>query len=206
MDIPMNAKVYCQDKICGHTQAVILNPVNDVVTHVVVKENKSPHTERRVPIDMIDASLTDTVHLKLEEEVLESMPPFYDLEYIQETVPHVTQAYYDMFYFEPVVIPERKMAEEKIYHIPKDELAVTRGTHVYSVDDEDIGKVDEFLVDQDKGHVTHLILREGHIWGQKDVFIPVSEIESIKESGLHLKLGTDAIEKLPSIPVRRIWA
>lgn len=201
MDIPINAKVYCQDKMCGTSNAVILNPVNDVVTHLIVKESKRPHTERLVPIDMIDASLTDNIHLKLSETMLQSLPPLYDVEYIQITVPHYMQVS-DISYMEPVIVPEKKFIEEKIYHIPVNELAVNRGTLVYSADGYVIGNVDEFLVDQNGGHVTHLILREGHIFGQKDVFIPVAEIETINESSLHLKLDKEKIEKLPAIPVR----
>lgn len=203
MDIPINAKVYCQDKLCGRTEAVILNPVNDVITHVVVKENKSPHTERLVPIDTIDASLTDNVHLNFNEGMLHNLPPFFDVEYIQTMVPRYTQVY-DMSYLVSVVVPEKKFVEEKLYHIPKDELAVTRGTEVYSADGYALGKVDEFLVDQSGGHVTHLILQEGHIFGKKDVFIPVTEVESVNDSSLHLKLDKEDIEKLPAIPLRRI--
>jgi uncharacterized protein YrrD len=204
MDIPINAKVYCQDKLYGHTQAVVLNPVKDIITHVIVEENKSPHTKRLVPIDLIDASLTDNMHLKLNESMLQSLPPFFDVEYIQTTVPHYVEVS-DMVYVEPVVVPEKKIIQEKIYHIPRDELAVNRGADVYSADGYTIGKVDEFLVDESGHHVTHLILRESHILGQKDVFIPVSEIESINETSLHLKLDRRSVERLPTIPVRRIW-
>jgi uncharacterized protein YrrD len=204
MDIPINAKVFCQDEPCGHTQAVILNPVSDVVTHIVVKESKAPHTQRLVPIDMIDASLTDKVHLKCGETELNDLPVFFDVEYIQADVPHYMQAF-DMYYLEPVVVPEKKMAVEKHFHIPRNELAVNRGTSVYSADGYIIGKVDEFLIDQDGGHVTHLILREGHLWGQKDVFIPVGDIDKVKESRVRLKLDKDKIEKLPVIPIKRLW-
>lgn len=204
MDIPINAKVFCQDKLCGHTQAVILNPVSDVITHVVVEESRTPHTQRLVPIDMIDASLTDKVHLKCGETELEELPVFADVEYIQASVPRYLQAF-DMYYLEPVVVPEKKMAAEKHYHVPKNELAINRGTSVYSADGYIIGKVDEFLIDQDNGHVTHLILREGNLWGQKDVFIPVDDIDKIKESRLRLKLNKEGIENLPVIPVKRLW-
>jgi hypothetical protein len=50
-----------------------------------------------------------------------------------------------------------------------------------------------------------LILREGHLWGQKDVFIPVGDIDKVKESRLRLKLNRAEIEKLPAIPVKRLW-
>ena len=66
-----------------------------------------------------------------------------------------------------------------------------------------MGWVDEFLVDPEDGYITHLILREGHLWGQKDVTIPVSEIERIEENTVYLKLNKRDVGKLPAIPIRR---
>ncbi len=194
MDIPTNARVYCQNKLCGHTRAVILDPVKEMVTHVVVEESTPPHTQRLVPIDMFDASLANSVHLKCDQKAIKDLPPFVELDYIQSNVPHYSQAY-DMFYMEPVVIPEKKMAVSKHYHIPRNELAVNLGTPVYSADGYSVGKVDEFLVDLDGGQVTHIILRHGHLWGQKDILIPVSDIKKVKESSLRLKLRRDEIGK-----------
>ena len=37
-----------------------------------------------------------------------------------------------------------------------------------------------FVADPQTGHITHLILREGHLWGQRDVVIPVNAIERIE--------------------------
>jgi sporulation protein YlmC with PRC-barrel domain len=201
MDIPINAKVYCQDKFCGFAKGVILDPEKDVVTHVVVKESQNSHVERLVPMNMIDASLADNIHLKLDKAMLQNLPPLYDVEYIQTTVPHFVELS-DMTLMKPVAVPEKKFIEEKIYHIPMNELPVTRGTRVLSADGHAIGTVDEFLIDQDGGHVTHLVFREGHIFGEKDVFIPVTEIETIRESDILLALDKKSIERLPSIPSR----
>ena len=205
MDIPINAKVYCQNNLYGHTQAVILDPVKEVVTFVVVKERKAPHTQRLVPIDMIDASPADSIYLKCEEAALNDLPPFVEADYIQANVPHFVQAY-DMYYMEPVVVPEKKMVERKQFHIPKKELAIDRGTAVFSADGYVIGKVDEILVDPDGGQITHIILRKGHLWGQKDIIISVGDIDKVKESKVRLKLRQDQIGKLPAIPVKRIWS
>ena len=204
MNIPMNAKVYCQNKICGYTMAVIIDPLKEVVTHVVVKESKAPHIQRLVPIDKVDGGLENRLHLECDQVALEELPPFAELEYIRANIPRYMEAF-DMFYMEPIVVPETKIAPGKHYSIPKNELAVRRGTSVYSADGDIVGKVDEFLVDQDDGQVTHLILREGHLWGQKDVIIPVEEIDKFKESRLRLKLNKEAIGALPAIPVNRIW-
>ena len=43
MEIPLNAQVECTDGICGRTESVLVNPVTDKVTHLVVQEDKSPN-------------------------------------------------------------------------------------------------------------------------------------------------------------------
>jgi sporulation protein YlmC with PRC-barrel domain len=65
------------------------------------------------------------------------------------------------------------------------------------------GRVDEFLVDPANGHITHLVLREGHLWGQKDVTIPVAQIDRIEDGAVYLKLDKESIGALPAIPIRR---
>jgi len=65
--------------------------------------------------------------------------------------------------------------------------------------------VDEFLVDPKNDIITHLVLREGHLWGKKDVTIPVSEVDRIADDAVYLKLGKEVIATLPTVPVRRNW-
>ncbi|MGO8991417.1 MAG: hypothetical protein ACLQGU_10495 [bacterium] len=52
-------------------------------------------------------------------------------------------------------------------------------------------------------HNTHLVLREGHLCGKKDVTIPVSQIDHIEEDTVYLKLRKVDIQASPAIPVRR---
>jgi hypothetical protein len=47
------------------------------------------------------------------------------------------------------------------------------------------------------------MLREGHLWGQKDVTIPVNQIDHYLENTVYLKLDKHEIEALPAIPIRR---
>jgi len=73
---------------------------------------------------------------------------------------------------------------------------------VYATDGQ-IGQVDEFLVDPEYDHVTHLVMREGHLWGAKDVAIPLSQIEHLYEGEVYLKLSKQAVGQLPAICTRR---
>ncbi|HKI53713.1 MAG TPA: PRC-barrel domain-containing protein, partial [Anaerolineales bacterium] len=84
------------------------------------------------------------------------------------------------------------------------EVVIRRGAQVKATDGK-VGKVDEFLINPVNGRITHLVMREGHLWGAKDVTIPVSEIEQIDDEVVHLKLDKQAISSLPTIPVKRKW-
>ena len=64
MDIPLNAKVRCADGECGRSTYVVVNPVNEQVTHVVVREEWFPHAEYLVPLDLVIESTPDTIRLR----------------------------------------------------------------------------------------------------------------------------------------------
>jgi hypothetical protein len=65
--------------------------------------------------------------------------------------------------------------------------------------------VDEFVVSPANGEITHLLLREGHPWGCREVTIPVSAIECIEGRTVHTKLDKRGVQALPPVPVRRPW-
>ena len=65
------------------------------------------------------------------------------------------------------------------------------------------GKVDQFLIEPISGHITHLIMREGHSWGQKEITIPISEVDHVDDDVVYLKLKKADIEELPRIPTHQ---
>jgi sporulation protein YlmC with PRC-barrel domain len=202
MDIPLNAQVRCVDGECGHSTYVIINPVSRQVTHLVVKEKGFSTREHLVPIEWVTEATPDLVRLRCNREQLSNSEPFVETRYLREPIPdyeHMTGSYYVHPYRVPEVVTTVSVQERRI---PPGELAVHKGAHVEASDGR-IGQVDEFLVDPQDCHITHLILREGHLWGQQDVTIPVSEIDHVEEDIVFLKLDKQSIEALPSIPVRR---
>ena len=89
--------------------------------------------------------------------------------------------------------------------IPLGELAVRRGTHVEAIDGY-VGHVDEFVVNPENGNIIHLLMREGHLWGKKDVIIPLSAMGETHRDTVFLKLDKHQIESLPTFPVHRRWS
>jgi uncharacterized protein YrrD len=202
MEIPLNADVQCAGVSCGTSVALVLNPVKDQVTHLVVRQKHAPHTEHLVPIDAVAEATRQQIDLNCAETELAEMEPFVHTHFVRVTVPHYTIG--GPMYSFPYVIREPEVERVPSPHdlIPLHESAVRRGAKVFATDGH-IGQVDELLVDPEGDHVTHLVMREGHLWGAKDIAIPMSQIEHIYESEVYLKLSKEAVEQLPVICTRR---
>ncbi len=212
MEIPLNAQVECTDGVCGRSEFVLINPVIDQVTHLVVKEDSSPNVEYIVPVEFVVETSTDTIRLRCSKAELEKMDPFIQTTFIKEKVPDRNYASgggmigLGSFYYMPYVTSEISVYEtEKDQQIPPGELAVRRGTRVKATDGY-VGHVDEFVVNPENGHITHLVMREGHLWGQKDVTIPLSAMVETREDTVFLKLDKHQIESLPTVPIHRRWS
>ena len=61
--------------------------------------------------------------------------------------------------------------------LPVGELSIHPGADVVATDGK-VGEFHEFIVAGDDNRVTHLVLREGHLWGKKDVTIPLDQIDA----------------------------
>jgi sporulation protein YlmC with PRC-barrel domain len=205
MDVSVNTDVQCTDGLCGQSTYIIVDPIRKEVTHVVVKERRFPHAEYLVPVDLIVESTPDLIRLKCSREELLMQESFTELEFVERDPLYVGDEFdvdEEGLLMWPHVVPEDMAIPVEYERVPLGELAVRRGTHVNARDGR-VGRVDEFLVDPANGHITHLVLREGHLWGQQDVTIPISEIARIEEDTVVLKLDKEQVEALPTIPVRR---
>jgi sporulation protein YlmC with PRC-barrel domain len=195
MDIPANAEVLCGDRVCGRSTYVILNPITKEVTHIVIKERAYPYMERLVPVDLVMESTPIQICLRCTKDELANMERFIEYEFIGPTGS-------PPYYMWPYSYPDVELLTLEHKHVPAHELAVRRGARVEATDGY-VGRVDEFLVDPKNEHITHLVMRTGHLWGQKDVTIPVSQIARIGEDTVHLKLSKDSIAALPTISIHR---
>jgi len=199
MDIPVNVDVYCNDHHCGVSTYIIINPTTKKVTHLVVKEKSFPHIERLVPIELVLETSPQKIQLRCSSKQMEELDSFIETEFTRTVIPEYIGS---EFMSLPYVIPETEMIPVEHERIPPGELAVRRGVSVEATDGH-AGRVDEFLVNPADGHITHLVLREGHLWGKKDVTIPVSQIDHIEDDAVYLKLDKHSVEVLPSVSVRR---
>jgi sporulation protein YlmC with PRC-barrel domain len=203
MEFPLGVEVHCSDGRCGRSSHIILNPATERVTHLVVREKRPSRVERLVPAVLVSKTATEVILLDCTLEEFAALEPFNQREFVYGDLPHhATDPTLTLLW--PYAVPAKRVVDEKIRPIPPGELAVRRGARVEATDGR-VGRVDEFVVDPETGYITHLCLREGRLWGDKGVCVPVADIDRIQEKVVHLKVDKESLASLPSFPVKRWW-
>ena len=206
MNIPLNAQVHCQDGDCGEANCVIIDPHTQQVTHLVVKERHSPHVEKIVPENLISSTTLNSIELSCRSDQLADMENFKETRFehidVEASKSLVSQSGPDGFAYWPRVESENQTVVLETDRLPKGELAVRKGIDVFATDGP-VGKVAEFLVDSEDGHISHLIMHEGHLWNTKEVTIPISHIDKIDQYRVYLNLDKRHIKALPATLVRQ---
>lgn len=203
MDIPIHTNVTCHDGPVGKSTHIIVDLVNEKVTHFVVKTDHD-HQEFVVPIDMIMDSDRTVILLDCHKEDVYQLPRFekenyngYDAYDHAPPIPATGIDASSMMYH-PYRTAEAGAAEEQ--HAV--DLAVSKGVKVLATDGE-VGKIDEFVIDPETHRVTHLVLRQHNIFDKWIVTIPVSEIERADPDYVVLKIDKAAIKELPTVTLKR---
>ena len=86
--------------------------------------------------------------------------------------------------------------------VPKGDVELRRASPVRSSDEHHVGHVDGFVVD-DEDHITHVVLEAGHLWGKREITIPIGAIASIQSDVAVLSLTKDQVGELDAVRVHR---
>jgi hypothetical protein len=204
-EFTLGARASCTDGFCGVVSRTILDPAAGTVTHLVIEPPHRTEDGRLVPVELVDATPGE-IRLRCTLAEFEGFNPAEDVE--------VLDGFGDG---QPVGVPGFGApggfamvgpgsgvglgAGQPVlvtHTVPVGETEVTRHQHVHAVDGE-IGQVEGFVVSRADHAVTHVLLKEGHLWGRKQVAIPVSAIASVTD-GIRLNITKKQVEDLP--PVR----
>jgi sporulation protein YlmC with PRC-barrel domain len=188
-EFAMGAKASCADGPGGKVTRVIIDPATETVTYLVIEPGHRLGASRLVPVDLVETT-ADGIMLRCTVE------EFGGLEAAEETelVYDVTGGLMSGGVYGPMGIPS---PVEPVLQdvVPRGEADIDRGEPVHALDGE-IGRVEGFRVDPGDHRVTHVLLQEGHLWGRKEVVIPVSAVIKV-ENGIWLNLTKKQVEDLP---------
>ncbi len=191
-EIPIGVEVHSMNGSYGRSLYIILDPIQEKATHLVVQEKEFPQTQRLIPIHMVQVTSPQQINLAATTAKLKELEPFIETEFIPSKP----------ILFWPYVEPETEFMILEHEKIPIGEIAARRGTRVLASDGP-IGYIDELIIDRKDSKITHLVLREGHLWGQKEISIPVTQIQSMDQDTVYLKLSKREVETLPIIRIKR---
>ena len=199
----IGSPVWCSDGACGRLRRVVIEPVERVLTHLVVASDHRDRAARLVPLGVVESSARGTP----DEIVLHcTLAEFETFELAQETQ------------FLAGASGQWTYRQEQMLSWPHYRLAlggpaggiggiggignignsqVRRGDRVQAVDGS-IGRVQGLVVDRADHRVTHVLLDESHLWDQKRTAIPISAVVDVKD-GVRLDLTTDQVRNLPPV-------
>jgi sporulation protein YlmC with PRC-barrel domain len=205
MDVPLDVRVYASDGEVGRSTAIIFDPATQQVTHFVALVEGS---EYLVPIDAIAKSSPVFIRLSWSREELSHAEPFTKVVPMDDaqmavlaaemTAPSSMGPYAspDATYMAET-LANSTMREEQV---PANELTIHLDAQVEATDGS-AGQVEEFIIDGQTSRISHLVLRQGHLWGQRDVSVPMEQVDRVENDVIYLKLDKKAIGQLPTAPV-----
>lgn len=189
----------------GTVDALVIDPVRAVVTHVVVITTADA---RRVlvPIGAVTGSSPAEVVTTLDQAGVDACAPFDEPGYHAPSVEwQSAELAYEpgAYYLEPFASPLEGWSLADHERVPIGEVTIRRGDEVVTSDGTPVGHVDELLIDPTDGHVTHVVLREGHVLRRDhDVVVPIGGA-TFTEGRVQLGLDLPAVHELEHLPVHR---
>ena len=188
-EFAFGATARCSDGSCGEVSRMIVDPATRSVTHLVIEPKHRREPGRLVPLDLVDTA-TGAIRLRCMLAEFDKLEPAEETELLESAggtgVGGMSA---------PTGIPRASRTDVEDV-VPRGETEVGRGEHVHALDGE-IGQVQGFGVDPGDHRVTHVLLQEGHLWGRKEVAIPISAVTGV-EDGIRLSMTKKQIEDLPS--------
>ena len=197
----------CSDGACGTVSRIVVDPVARELTHLVVEPQHRSGLGRLVPLDLVHPG-SDGVELRCTLEQFDALPHAEENDFLPGGSGYADYEAHELYYWPYFGIeggPDPLVANASaiVTHdtLPPGEVGVRRGDRVHASDGE-IGRVEGLVVEPGRGHVTHVLLQEGHLWGRKDVAIPIGAVELMAD-GITVAMTKHQIGELPALDLSK---
>ena len=141
-----------------------------------------------MPLNLVDAAAPKEVRLRC------TRAEFDELRFAEDTdfVPRANLDQYSGYSAEQMLMlpyysriagegmPQARKDEPTSAYgsLPPGEVAVRRDKRVYATDGE-IGRVEGLVIDPGNHHVSHVLLQKGHLFGRRQVAIPIAAVTGV---------------------------
>jgi sporulation protein YlmC with PRC-barrel domain len=209
----MGAQVHATDGPVGELTAIVVDPVAQAATHIIITPPHHPTLGHLVDLDLVEDD-GDPIRLRVTAAEFRALDSAEDEHMLKVSGGKWAAAHGKTFSF-----PYYRMASlaggsagsasrelQPGYHylpedvsdrVPLGEVDVRRGDQVHAADGW-IGSVEGLIIDPADRHVTHVLLAEGHLWGHKQVAIPITKTSRVGDS-IRVELTKEQVEHLPPV-------
>jgi sporulation protein YlmC with PRC-barrel domain len=199
--------VSCSNGAVGRVSRVIVDPLAQKVTHLVVEPEHRRDLGRLVPLDLVDGTAGE-IRLHCTKAEFEQLEHALETRFVPATSGYAGYGYSaDEVSYWPhhglgggrgagTGTPAQMVSTDTV---PLGEVEVCPGDRVHATDGH-IGRVQGLVIDRSSGHVTHVLLQEGHLWGRKEVAIPISAVASTS-GGIQLTIAKQEVQDLPPVDI-----
>lgn len=209
----IGSRVRCSDGDCGELKRVVVDPVAIAITHLIVEPKHRRGTGHLVPIGLV-ASAAGEIELRCTTIEFAALDDAEEIQFVPagsglwgyEQDQMLSLPYYGLSGVGMGGMGVGAMGGMGMGsgphaitsdRIPVGEVQVRRGDHVEATDGP-IGRVQGLVVDSSDHHVTHVLLDEGHLWGERRVAIPIVAVTRV-DNGVRLNLNKDEVRDLPAV-------
>jgi sporulation protein YlmC with PRC-barrel domain len=208
----IGAHASCDDGPCGTVKRVVVDPLARTVTHLVVEPKHRVGLARLVPVGIAE-STSDGVRLRCSTADFEQLDSAEETQFVAGTLGYehygpeqvLSWPYYGLHGGQAGGIAGAAVpgvSQTVTYDtVPEGEVDVRRGEPVYATDGP-IGHVHGLVIDKASRRVSHVLLAEGHLWGRKEVAIPISAVKGV-EDGIELRISKQEVQDLPPVAIER---
>lgn len=211
-----NAEVFSSvgEKI-GLLDRVVLDPSTKKVSHIIVKEGIVFSSSKVIPISYVNL---DGKRITLTKNAMEldDLPDFEEELYVTLNQPEEESGLNveSVYWYPPINLawwstgghfwgpkPEYVLKKEKV--IPEGTVALEEGAKVIGSDGEDVGAVEQVIVETSEERATHIVVVSGLI-SKEYKLIPTPWISDVTEEKIYLHISSDTFKHLPERQLAQI--
>lgn len=215
MRLELDKPVSVDGEEVGKLGDLVVDPVAKRVTHLVVKPHGGEDTSHLVPIELASSTEHDgKIALTCSRADFEALPAVEEFTYLRLGEVKTDDPNWDVGVSDILALPYydstglagpvEAVGDMGVVwdRVPKGEVELRRSSRVMAADGHYLGDVDGFLLD-DSEHITHFVLERGHLWGRREVTVPIGSVASVESDVVTLSLSKDEVGALPSHRVHR---
>ena len=215
MRFDLGSPVDCAGEPYGELADIVIDPAARRLTHLVVQPHNRHDLARLVPVQQVrestalhggislacsieEVSQLDSVQrsvfVRLGEQPVEDPDSDVGIVETYELPPYGPMGVDALGSGMPPIDidPHATLSYDRV---PKDTAELRHSSSVTSAEGDHLGRLDGLVVD-DQQQIVYLVLERGHLWGKREIAIPIDVVARIESDEVQLSLSKDQVSEL----------